>query len=407
LPNIVGTPRPGEEEIEQTDDVIHAQSSSETELDNLPTFDIERSLSKLRSNSTDDSTEDVGEIVSSGRRSSAKLGDLVSDYIPHSFSDPDEIPSSPSPKSSFLLIPLRRNPQSGPKDIIPSPRRPKTAADSDEFLLKFRTESWDNLEEPPNTASTARSRGASVTEGEGAHQLRLRQSTGSLSARLHPLQFRKQENDTSLPSSTCSSPSAGLHSKSHSHRKSVTSSWTEQLEESKEVLDTVFGESGKHTSKLLDQSRSTFQTNSDSLAVQGSSRSKHSQLHLAGSSSLKPHSPSVTVTPSPSQPSTPPTTLRKKMPTQTSSGGSSQRFSFTNSSTTDRSSTPSVTGQNPTILSGSSYPSSNFLSSTGKQNSLRGSARFTKPSVELSVSLDTTLSKSTRQNGRPVDQENW
>lgn len=97
MPNLGNTPRPGEEEVEQTDDVIHGQSSSETELsDNLPAFDIERTLSKLRSNSTDDSTEDVVETVTSGRRSSAKLGNQVVQFISHYIQT----------LMKFLLLPL-------------------------------------------------------------------------------------------------------------------------------------------------------------------------------------------------------------------------------------------------------------------------------------------------------------
>ena len=59
------------------DDIITRKSSSETEGENLPVFDPDRPLMKLRSASTDDSMEDVVvEAVSTSRRSSAKSGTL-------------------------------------------------------------------------------------------------------------------------------------------------------------------------------------------------------------------------------------------------------------------------------------------------------------------------------------------
>jgi serine/threonine protein kinase len=79
LPNLVSTTPVGVEREEEVpvielEDAITVQSSSETELDNLPTFEMERVITKLRSGSTDVSAEDAIETLISGRRSSSRSG---------------------------------------------------------------------------------------------------------------------------------------------------------------------------------------------------------------------------------------------------------------------------------------------------------------------------------------------
>lgn len=299
-------------------------------------------------------------------------------------------------------------------------------------MVKFRAESWDVLQDdlPSTAVSTARGRG-SITEGES--HTRIRQSTGSLSARLHPLQLRKQEHNNnnhnesfSNSNSTTSSPSSGVHTgrsynssrktlvqSNNNHNNNIaaattttTTTWTEQLEETKEILESSYlnGGSGKH-SKNTDSTKGNYnQTLNDHISStsihvnnngnnnnNNQSRSKHSQLHLAGSSSLKPHSVSITVTSSSSQPSTPQQTIRRKMPSaiSTSSSTTPQRSSFTSSqSTNERSPPPSAngTGQGMSAITGTSYTNPNFLSSM-KRNSIRSSSsgRLSKTGGEITI----------------------
>lgn len=303
--------------------------------------------------------------------------------------EPDEISSSPTPKSSFVLIPLRRNPQQGPKDIPSSPRRPKTAIDDDEFLAKFRQETWDIPgEESTSTTSTARGR---TNDSNEISHVRIRQSTGSLSARLHPLQLRKQENgDREHSNSVSNSPSAGSHtSRGNVHRKTLhnpNSTWTEQLEESKETLDACFTDSGKLSSKGSESAKVTLSPSND-LSAHSHQRYKHSQLHLAGTSSLKSHTTSISISSSStSQPSTP-TQSRRKLPIPGSSNGL-QRPTFA-SSTSDRSLSPAL-GISSSVVPGSSEIPSFLSSSNGRQNSLRAatssSSRMTKVGDPTTIS---------------------
>lgn len=346
------TPREEDAPPIDMEEAITIQSSSENELDNLPTFDIDRVVSKLQSISTDDSADDAIETLISGRRSSTKSGNI--DYLfSLTSAEPDEMSSSPTPKSSFVLIPLRRNPQ-GPKDIPASPRRPKTAIDDEEFLAKFRQDTWDIVtDEPSNNTTTAR--GKSHESNDSSH-VRIRQSTGNLSARLHPIQRRQENGDKDHPISASSSPHT---SRSSSHRKTLhppSSSWTEQLEESKEALDTCCVESGKLFTKGSESAKAPLLSAND-IPAQSHPRSKHSQLHLAGTSSLKSHTTSLTVN---SQPSTP-TQTRRKMPTTSSTNGlQPQRPTFV-SSNSDRSLSPSLGISGHGAAGGSEIPS--FLSS--------------------------------------------
>jgi hypothetical protein len=415
LPNLVATV--GDEEvpvIEMIEDPITAQSSSETELENLPTFDMDRVVTKLCSNSTEGSAEDAIETLLSGRRSSSRSGrpplsvnltPLPHTHSPSSLVDPDEVSSSASPKASFILVPLRRNPQQGPKDLIPSPRRPKTAVDDEEFLARFRQETWDIPGEEPSIPTTT-SRGRSGTEGsDGA--VRVRQSTGSLSARLHPLQLRKHDNNgdsssPSFPTSVTSSPSAGAHTaRSHSQRKSIhptsgppTSTWTEQLEEAKETLDTsIFNESGKHSSRHpTDHHRGGTLTGSslESMPFSSQNRTKHSQLHFAGTSSLKPHT-SINST---SQPSTP-TQSRRKLPATSSSHGMIHRTTFAATSASDHSTSPAlvVSGQGTALANGGSE-TPNFLSSTGRTHSFRAGTSGSSSRLTAKASGEATSSST-------------
>jgi hypothetical protein len=305
-----------------------------------------------------------------------------------SSTEPDES-SSLSPKTSFVLIPLRRNPQHGQKDLMPSPRRPKTAVDDEEFLAKFRQETWEALgEDPPGTVpGTGGAVRGKSTEG-GANDpmhMRLRQSTGSLSARLHPL--KKQENNDSSPASPHSSL-LGLHSaRSHPARKShnnTSSTWTEQVDEAKEALEAAcFVESGKHhpSKTASESSRMAFVSASD-LPGPATNRPKHSQLHLAGTSSLKSHTPTLSIS-SASQPSTP-TQSRRKYPSAPPSSSAAAAAAAIPSThrPSDRSPSPAIaiSGQAAGVSDGTPL----FLSSTSRQHSARGSCRFTKLSGEPS-----------------------
>ena len=316
--------------------------------------------------------------------------------------DPDEVSSSASPKASFILVPLRRNPQQGPKDIIPSPRRPKTAVDDEEFLARFRQETWD-IPGEESLIPTTTLRGRACTEGSDVAHARVRQSTGSLSARLHPLQLRKHDNngDSSYPTSATSSPSAGLHTaRTPSQRKSIhstsTSTWTEQLEESKETLDpSMSHESGKHPSRPTDHHKGGTLTGSslDTMPFSIQNRTKHSQLHFAGTSSLKPHTTTISTNNSSSQPSTP-TQTRRKLPSASSSNGI-HRTNFATSSSDQSTCSPlTISGHGAT--NGTSE-TTNFISSTARTHSFRSgtsgsSSRLTGKALG-EANLSTTSNK--------------
>lgn len=321
--------------------------------------------------------------------------------------DPDEVSSSASPKASFILVPLRRNPQQGPKDIIPSPRRPKTAVDDEEFLARFRQETWD-IPSEESLIPTPTSRGRACTDGGDAAHVRVRQSTGSLSARLHPLQARKHDNngDSSYPTPATSSPSAGIHTaRSHSQRKSInttscppTSTWTEQLEESKEIIDpSMSNESGKHSSRHTDHHRGGTLTGGsiDTMPFSIQNRTKHSQLHFAGTSSLKHHTTPISTNNNSSQPSTP-TQTRRKLPSASSSNGIHRTNFTTSSSDQSTCSSLTVSGHGATLTNGASE-TTNFISSTARTHSFRAgtsgsSSRLTgKSSGEANIS--TTSNK--------------
>jgi hypothetical protein len=265
-------------------------------------------------------------------------------------------------------------------------------------LAKFRQDTWDLPGEEPLLTSTT-SRGRSGTEG-GDVTHRVRQSTGSLSARLHPLQPRKHDNNgsdssssSSYPTSVTSSPSTGVHTaRSHSQRKTLhlatgapVVTWTEQLEDAKETLDTSFfgneRESGKHN-----HHRGTMNMAGTGTGAGGSvdtmpfstghsqNRSKHSQLHFAGTSSLKPHTPS-------SQPSTP-TQTRRKLPSAGSSNAIHQ-------------STLVVSGQGASLVN----DTPNFLSASGRQASFRGGASGGSSS-RLTARAETSNSSSTTSSSK-------
>lgn len=82
----MNTPGNGDEEVPviELEDPITAQSSSETELDNLPTFDMDRIVTKLCSHSTEESVEDAIETLLSERRSSSRSGTSLCLYCSHS-----------------------------------------------------------------------------------------------------------------------------------------------------------------------------------------------------------------------------------------------------------------------------------------------------------------------------------
>mmetsp|Transcript_20901 Transcript_20901/g.30092 ORF Transcript_20901/g.30092 Transcript_20901/m.30092 type:complete len:833 (+) Transcript_20901:317-2815(+) len=295
-------PPRSEDEYDSFTGVLSGPSSNEMEHeDGLETLDMDRVVSRLANTSPISESVEVvhSHTPSRSRRASRTSQDEESESV------------TSSPKPSFVLVPLRRNPNNVAKDTLLSPRRPRTA-----------TGDITDSSDISNMEVKADSDIVTSVYRSGRHS----NAGDSISGKL--LSSRREgggENGHS-PHSTTNSPSHGT-GKQRGFKKAT--SWNEY-----DNKDTMGDYSVVHTPRktggFIGESleyNASFVSPRTNSSMGG--RTKHSSLHIAGSASLKACTsasvpPRETGTHPPSHMTESPTTTRRKGALSSTAYGSRQ-----------------------------------------------------------------------------------
>eukprot|EP00602_Paraphysomonas_sp_CaronLab_P005136 CAMPEP_0185035892 /NCGR_PEP_ID=MMETSP1103-20130426/27996_1 /TAXON_ID=36769 /ORGANISM="Paraphysomonas bandaiensis, Strain Caron Lab Isolate" /LENGTH=784 /DNA_ID=CAMNT_0027573173 /DNA_START=260 /DNA_END=2614 /DNA_ORIENTATION=+ len=313
FPSLRTPPHPprSEDEYDSSTGVLTGPSSSEMEQDDgLETLDMDRVVSRLVGASPMSDSADGGHRTPTRHLPGTPSRSRRESRTSQQDEESESVASSPKP--SFVLVPLRRNPNAAPKDTLLSPRRPRTA--TGDF-----TDSWDS-----SIADVkAESDNHSTAPRSGRHST----ASTTLSGKLMPLRREGGENSHGLsPICAASSPS---HRSGKQKGFKKTTSWTEH--DDKDVQDDHNAihtphKAGGTTGESSDYNASFI---SPSTSSPGGVRTKHSPLHIAGSASLKTYSTTSsqardTGTHAPSLTTVSPTTTRRKGAPSSSAYGSRQ-----------------------------------------------------------------------------------